>query len=941
MAPDENPSQPLQWLTHFGTLELDIVTGQLNCSDTACRIFETTPESAPATLADMLALIHPEDRDTVSQTHQTALQTLLPWDIEYRLLFSDGRIKYIQEYGEISLDEQKKPRSSIRTIYDITHHRQAEQALLESEQRFQRLAEISPVGIFRTDNKGQCLYVNQSWCQMAGITDQQALGDGWSTAIHPQDRERVFHEWQQAAENGQMPFSSECRFQQPDGTITWVLCQADAERDREGNISGYVGTVTNISDSKDTETALRQIAETVSGIGDDKFFDLITQKLCRLFHVDYAFIGLLDKDNPMQINTLSLAVRGKIHSNISYNLRGTPCENVVAKTTCVHPSGVSEEFSDDQLLIDMGVDSYIGTPLFDPQGKPLGLVVLLHSQPLQQLERIQPIMEIAAARIAAEMERQQSEKNLLKSRELLHAVFDASPDLIFIQSAEGSFLDANKRALQTYGLNKTDLHKYAIKDLSAPGYNNERARDHIIRALQGQPEDFEWVARKVSGEVFPVEVRLRRLKDKATKSEPALVTVVRDISQQKKTKEAFDALSMGVMGSRIEDYLQQTLQNLAQVFNARYAFIGRLQEPDNTHVQTLCVWANNSVADNFRYALEGTPCKDTLNHNTKLIPAGVYKQYPKDSMLEEMQVESYYGQPLISSSGKTMGLLSILDDKPMAPEPWAEPVLKIFATRLANEIERHEATQALKYNEAHLEKLVEDRTQELENINRELEAFSYSVSHDLRTPLRTLDGFSQLLLEDYGPSLDETAKNYLQRIRHGAQRMGEIIENLLSLSRVSRSELKLTHCNLSELARTSINQLMEQHPGRQIELVINDDMTAFADEKLISIVLDNLLGNAWKYTAKNSHTHIEFDTSNHGQETVFHIRDNGAGFDMRYADKLFSAFQRLHGAEFEGTGIGLATVQRIIHRHGGRIWAEAELDKGACFYFTLPNTSPP
>lgn len=236
-----------------------------------------------------------------------------------------------------------------------------------------------------------------------------------------------------------------------------------------------------------------------------------------------------------------------------------------------------------------------------------------------------------------------------------------------------------------------------------------------------------------------------------------------------------------------------------------------------------------------------------------------------------------------------------------------------------------------------LEDQVTRRTTQLAAANKELEAFSYSVSHDLRAPLRSIDGFSRALLDDYAPQLDDTGKDYLNRVRASTQRMGQLIDDMLMLSRVTRSEMNLDTVNLSALAQTVVDELQQEYPERFVEFVCTPGMMVRGDARLLKIVLENLLGNAWKFTSKREHAHIEFGVMHQVGASVYFVRDNGAGFDMAYVGKLFSAFQRLHAmTEFPGTGVGLATVQRIIHRHGGEAWAEGEIDKGATFYFTLP-----
>jgi signal transduction histidine kinase len=229
----------------------------------------------------------------------------------------------------------------------------------------------------------------------------------------------------------------------------------------------------------------------------------------------------------------------------------------------------------------------------------------------------------------------------------------------------------------------------------------------------------------------------------------------------------------------------------------------------------------------------------------------------------------------------------------------------------------------------------------LEATNAEIEAFSYSVSHDLRTPLRAIDGFSQALLEDYSRVLPAEGRDYLQRLRFAAQKMGQLIEDLLRLSRVTRADLEWTAVDLSAICRSVGAELAAGAPEHPVELVVEDGMTTSGDVHWLHLAIENLLSNAWKFTGKTRGARIEVGTTTDDRaDKTFFVRDNGAGFEMARADKLFAAFQRLHtGAEFPGIGIGLAIVRRIIHRHGGRIWATAEVGKGATFYFTLPGSS--
>ena len=238
---------------------------------------------------------------------------------------------------------------------------------------------------------------------------------------------------------------------------------------------------------------------------------------------------------------------------------------------------------------------------------------------------------------------------------------------------------------------------------------------------------------------------------------------------------------------------------------------------------------------------------------------------------------------------------------------------------------------------AELEQQVQKLTSQLEATNQELQAFNFSVSHDLRAPLTIIDGFSKAVLEDFADNLPSEAQDYLKRIQKAGQRMTRLIDALLNLSRLGREPLTMEQTDLSAIARTIEQELRYIHPDRTgVTIRITDGITVFGDRRLLRSVIENLLSNAWKYTARQEQAEIEFGSMEQEGKPVYFVRDNGAGFDMCYAGRLFTPFQRMHRAEeFEGTGVGLATVQRIINRHGGRIWAEAEDGKGATFFFTL------
>lgn len=261
-----------------------------------------------------------------------------------------------------------------------------------------------------------------------------------------------------------------------------------------------------------------------------------------------------------------------------------------------------------------------------------------------------------------------------------------------------------------------------------------------------------------------------------------------------------------------------------------------------------------------------------------------------------------------------------------------------MACRLAENLaEIRQAQDQIKRLNGELEKKVAKRTAQLEALLKEHEAFNYTVSHDLRAPLRHINGFSSILAEELGSTISPQNRQYLHRIRAATDKMGELIDDLIEFSRISREEMRVASVDVSRLAGEIVTTLRETDPARVVDIVIAPGLTARGDMKLLRIVLQNMLGNAWKYTGKKPAARIELGTVAVDGEEAFFIKDNGAGFDMAYKDKLFAVFQRLHGSDFEGTGIGLATVERIIHRHNGKVWAESAAGEGATFYFTLPH----
>jgi len=340
--------------------------------------------------------------------------------------------------------------------------------------------------------------------------------------------------------------------------------------------------------------------------------------------------------------------------------------------------------------------------------------------------------------------------------------------------------------------------------------------------------------------------------------------------------------------------------------------------------------------------LFGYPGAELIGQTVEiLVPQRFHGQHPHHR-------QGYFSDPHVRPMGAGMELFGLHKDGhefpieiSLSPLNTSEGTLVSSAIRDISERKRIEAH----INELNVElaEQIEERTGQLAQLtaaHKELESFSYSVSHDLRIPLRALDGFSHALVEDYQDRLDDEGREYIQRIRLASQRMSRLIDDMLELAQLTRSELDYRPVNLSQIGENILSECHERDPERSAEFQIQDGMIAKGDSRLLRIALTNLLGNAWKFTGKQPLARIEFGENRQDEETIYFVRDNGVGFDMTYANKLFRAFERLHSpTEFDGMGIGLATCQRIIQRHGGRIWAESQLHVGSTFYFTLPRTT--
>ncbi|WP_137938281.1 PAS domain-containing sensor histidine kinase [Chitinivorax sp. B] len=389
----------------------------------------------------------------------------------------------------------------------------------------------------------------------------------------------------------------------------------------------------------------------------------------------------------------------------------------------------------------------------------------------------------------------------------------------------------------------------------------------------------------------------------------------------------------GVIGV---DFMRALVKELAAVLKVKYAFASEIMPGNRNRAHTLALCVDGEIVDNMEYDLSGTPCANVLHRTLCHYPCDIQRLFPEDVTLVDMAAESYMGAPVFSADGEPLGLVSVIDVQPLSSSPLAKALLSIFAARAGTELERTRSEERVQQLNQELENRVQRRTEELQRANQEIEAFSYSVSHDLRAPIRRIHNFANILSDDYADHLPSEGRDYLSRIMRAATNMSELIDAMLHLARLSQQEMRPTVFDLVSMVRTIVSQGNLGDNATQVELRLPPHLRVKADATLLSVAVENLLRNAYKFSAKTPHPVVEIGMQKHEGVVTYSVRDNGAGFDMRYADKLFKTFQRLHDDQtFEGTGIGLAVVKQVIDRHGGRVWAEGETGKGATFYFTL------
>lgn len=836
------------------------------------------------------------------------------------------------------------------TVKDITDRKRSEEALYESEARFRALFEQAAVGVAQLDtNTGCFLRINQKYCDILGYTRREMLDLNFQIITHPDDLGMDLSNMQRLIAGEIREFSMEKRYYRKDGGVVWVSLNVSPLWAVGELPNSHIAVVEDITSRKLAEEALEKriiaLTQPLENTGSITFGDLFNLADIQKLQDDFS-----DATGVASIITQVDGTPITIPSNFC-----RLCKDIIRKTSkgyvncCKSDAALGEiNFEGPHIqpcmsggLWDAGAGISVGGKHIanwligqvrdetQTEEKILEYARLIGADEQAALEAFNEVpamtkgkfeqianvlftlanqlstmayQNVQQARFIAE--RRQAEKALLESEERFRTHYDNATIGLYRTTPDGHILMLNRAGVRLLGFDSLD--EISKRNLENTGFEAAYPRSEFREKLEREGViiglESKWTRK--DGSVIFVRESAKVFRDENGKilhydgsfeditAQVQAEAALRESEKLHRKMNENSPLGMHFYNLKEDNQLIFTGANpaadkLLGVNNSQ--FIGKTIE------EAFPVLVQTEVPQRYREAA------------AKGIP-WVTEQID----YEDNQIKGAFGVRAFQTTPQNM--VAVFED--------------ITTRKLAEE-------KIFNLN-VELEQRVRERTLQLETTNKELEAFSYSVSHDLRAPLRGIDGWSQALLEDYQDKLDDQGRLYIDRVRSETQRMGQLIDDMLQLSRLTRTEMVREEVDLSSLALSVADRLKREAPRRQVDFLIQPDVIVMGDPHLLEAVFTNLLGNAFKFTSKRAEARIEFGQTELLGQRVFFVRDNGAGFDMTYAQKLFGAFQRMHKAsEFPGTGVGLAIVQRVIHRHGGRVWAEAEVGLGASFYFTL------
>ena len=756
-------------------------------------------------------------------------------------------------------------------------------ALHASEERLALVMLGTSDGIWDWDLRRNATYFSPRFRELLGYGDEQEFRVMFQfrTALHPDDRDRTLAALDAATQQADVRFDETYRLRCRDGSYRWFRGRGQTQRDEGGEASRFAGSLSDISAQKAVEQALRESEETffyaVRGSSDGIWDWNVSENTYYISPRYRELLGYSEEELPNERQSFLGIVHPedlpRVEEAVRKHFRERTPYDVEYRMR--HKDGGWRWFRGR------------GQAVWNPEGRVIRFAG-------------------ASSDIEAQKQAEGSIKSLLAEQQAL--LDNALVGIVYLKNRV--VMSCNRRFEVLFGYEPGELTGQTTEILYPyPSWDIYDARGaetyQVLNSNRSFSEEIQ--LRRKDGSLFWGYITGRAI-DPAHPHDGS-VWIYLDVSERRLAIEA-----LRVSEGRFRKYFEESTDASLIIEGDRFVDCN--------------LAALNMLRMNSKQEL-GTV------HPSELSP-----EYQPDGRLSVEKADEMIRIAFEQGSHRFEWLHRRADGEIFPAEvlltriihqdtPLLYVVWRDITDRKLAETENRKLREEL-------EQRVRERTAELTAANKELEAFSYSVSHDLVAPLRAIDGFSRMIEEDYGALVDARGKGYIDRIRSGTQRMQQLIDDMLALSRVTRNEMKRDTVNLSGIAASILNDLKQLQPQRSVATHIALDISANGDPNLLRIALENLLRNAWKFTAKHAAPTIEFGTLHEGDKPVYFVSDNGAGFDMTYAGKLFGAFQRMHKPqEFEGTGIGLAIVHRIIQRHGGRIWAEAEPERGATFFFTL------
>ncbi len=646
--------------------------------------------------------------------------------------------------------------------------------------------------------------------------------------------------------------------------------------------------------NRNTEVLQAIFAGTAADTGD-QFFQSAVRHLAKALQVRFAFVGQLS-ENASNIKTLAIWAGTQYVSNFTFAIKNTPHEIVISNKLHFYSEEIQHKFTNDLLLSELEAESYLGVPLLSKQGQPLGILAVLHDTKMQMTKENEAILTTFATRVSSELVRLYTEEKLANSQSNLQTVVSNTPMILYALDPKGVITLSEGKGLEAFGLKPGQQIGKSVFDLYK---ENERIIGVMRRALAGETFNSSG---EIGGMFF--ESHHHPVFD-SNKNVTGVIGVTMDVSERALSQKAFTESE-----ERYRKLVELSPDAIFIVAEGKILFANK--------AGGLLFYANSSQD------LVGWPILDIVHPEDRDIIR------PKMQALEN----DHQDIPLLEIR------LQRADESVIEVEWRASPFY--FKDKKAIQLVLHDITslkkaaaEILELN-AKLEQRVRERTTQLEASIHELEAFSYTISHDLRAPLRAMNGYAEILLEDSELNLPTEASRYLRSIHTNSSLMGELIDDLLRFAQLNRLSINKKTIDLKKMLPQIVSEMRENFPQWQTKIIVEDLPSCEADATLLKQVFANLISNALKFTHTKPKAKITIGVLKNDEATVYYVKDEGVGFDMQYVHKMFGVFQRLHRADqFEGTGVGLAIVERIVKRHGGRVWAESKLNQGASFYFTL------